>query len=514
MLSAEGWERGSAYTLRVAGILVVGLGPGSAEWVTEAARSALRLPGARVFARTELHPALPVLLEGIPFESFDALYQQAESIDRLHEAIVERLVQAAEQDRRVVFAVPGDGRLGEAVVDRLLERGVPARVIPGVPLGAAALGAAHLPAGDGVQSVEATSLGGSGVGLGVELNPRWPAVVTGVFSRAVAGDVKLALQRVYPDDHAVLVVHHPGLADESVAQLPLADLDRGSIELDHLTHVVLPPVRTTVPTGSPHGLRAIVARLRAPEIGCPWDLEQTHRSLAPFVVEEAYEVVDAIEHGTSGGLMDELGDVLLQVALHAEIADQAGDFDWNDVVRAISAKLVRRHPHVFGEVEVRGAEDVVRNWAQLKAAERVGEEPAESALDGVPRSLPGLKQAAELGRKAAKAGFDWADRSGAVDKMREELDELLAATTLEDRREELGDLLWMLANLAMRDGIDAEEAVRAASRKFALRFRELERIGRERGWTSVRDRPTGELLEAWAEAKRSAASLPPPSADG
>ena len=266
----------------------------------------------------------------------------------------------------------------------------------------------------------------------------------------------------------------------------------------------MPPVVGYVPTGSPHSLRAIVARLRAPEIGCPWDLEQTHRSLIPYVIEEAYEVVDAIEEDDPASLADELGDVLLQVALHAEVADQSGEFDWNDVVRTLSEKLVRRHPHVFGDVQVSGAQDVVRNWDQLKAAERVDQPPPTSALDGVPRSLPQLKRAAELARKAARAGFDWPTREGTLDKVREELAELLATSTLAERREELGDLLYILAKLAWQDGVDPEEALRAANRKFTTRFQILEQIARERGWDSLADRPLDDLNAAWNEAKQRA----------
>ncbi len=489
-------------------IVVVGLGPGPADWVTEAARQALQAPGARVFVRTREHPAVAALLAGVAYESFDALYEQAASLDDLHAAMARRLLDAARAHASVALGVPGDGKLAEAVVSHL-ERETEVRLIPGVPLGTGALGATRLVAAEGLQSVDAAALGSSDPHPGVELNPRWPAVVTGVFNRSVAGDVKLALQRIYPEDHQVHLVRHPGLPDQQVCQLPLPELDRGRVELDHLTHVVLPPVPTAVPTGSAHGLRAIVAHLRAPGIGCPWDLEQTHRSLAPFVLEEAYEVVDAIEHGTSASLTEELGDLLLQVTLHAELADQEGDFDWNDVVRAISAKLIRRHPHVFGQVAVSGAAEVVRRWDELKAAEREGEPPPESALEGVPRSLPGLKQAAELGRRAARVGFDWSSRTGAIDKVREELDELLAATSVEERREEFGDLLWMLAHLAERDGIDPEEAVRAANRKFTARFQELERRARARGWDGLKGRSTEERLGLWREAKRAVAGRGP-----
>ncbi len=508
-------------------VSVVGLGPGPVDWITSAATSRLRLPRAHVFVRTRFFPKLDQVLAGIEWQSFDDLYEQAESLAEVETLMAERLLAAGRSAEagthvgentaseiapgEVVLAVPGDGVLGEAILARLREAEAVVEVVPGVPLGVSALAAAGLSAADGVQVVEATSLGGSGIDLVIELNPRWPAVVTGVFSPRIAGDLKLALQRVYPPEHALVLVHHAGLADEQVVRVPLAELDRVRLDLDHLTHAVLPAVVGYVPTGSAHGLRAIVARLRAPEIGCPWDLEQTHHSLIPYVIEEAYEVVDAIEAEDPASLADELGDLLLQVALHAEVADQSDEFEWNDVVRTLSEKLVRRHPHVFGEVlsdgrsdalsEVRGAADVVRNWDQLKAAERRHESPPASALDGVPKSLPQLKRAAELARKAAKAGFDWPTRDGTLDKVREELAELLEATTLDERREELGDLLYILAELAQHDGIDPEEALRAANRKFAERFAAVEQIAGERGWPSLTGRSLADLDSVWAEAK-------------
>jgi tetrapyrrole methylase family protein / MazG family protein len=474
-------------------VTVVGLGPGPADLLTAAAVRLLHQPDRPVFARTALHPALA----GLSVQGLDAVYEHAASLVEVETTLVRQLLDAGED---IVLAVPGDGVLGESVLERLREAGASVEVMPGVPLAVGALAAVGLSAADGVQAVEATSLGGAGFDLRIELNPRWPAVVTGVFRRQVASDLKLNLARVYPPEHGVSVVHHPGLDDQRILAVSLSEFDRASGGFDHLTHVVIPSVAVEVPTGSAHGLRAIVARLRAPEIGCPWDLEQTHRSLAPYVLEEGYEVVEAIEDDDPAALAEELGDLLLQVALHAEVADQTGEFEWNDVVRALSAKLVRRHPHVFGAVQVSGASDVVRNWDVLKAAEKRDALP-RSALDGVPRSLPGLKRAAELGRKAVKAGFDWPTRDGTLDKVREELAELLRAHSLDERREELGDLLWILAKLAWQDGIDPEEAVRAANRKFVARFELMEQLAQARGYAKVSDAPRDELLALWSEAK-------------
>jgi tetrapyrrole methylase family protein / MazG family protein len=491
-------------------LTVVGLGPGPEQWLTGAALEALRRPRARVFVRTALHPAVAQLEGRVAFESFDGLYESAADLEAVYATIAERLLAALAEagaesvQAPVVLAVPGDGALGEELLGRLRAAGVELEIVPGVPLASGVLAAAGQVPVQGVQAVDAAALGGSGIDLGIELNPRWYAVVTGVYNARVAGDVKLALQRVYPPEHAVVVVRHAGLPDQQVVESTLAAFDRGRPELDHLTHVLVPPVETAVPTGSAHGLRAVVARLRAPEIGCPWDLQQTHRSLVPYVIEEAYEVVEAIEDEPErpAALADELGDLLLQVALHAELADQEGEFDWNDVVRGLCTKLIGRHPHVFGDVRVGGAEDVVRNWDVLKARERGEDAPPASRLDGVPRSLPGLKQAAELARRASAAGFDWPERSGTLAKVREELEELLRAASIAERREELGDLLYVLAKLAADDGIDPEEALRAASRKFTARFKALEAIARERGWPGFAEVPLPALEAAWAEAKQ------------
>jgi len=267
-------------------VSVVGLGPGPSEWISPAVIARLRTPGARVFARTRFFPGLDRILDGLDWDSFDAIYETASSLEEVNASIADRVLGSGEE---AVLAVPGDGMLGEAVLEPLRAAGANVEIIPGVPLGIGALAAADVGAAEGAQMVEAAAFGSAGI----ELNPGWPAVVTGVFNPRVASDLKLALQGVYPAEHAVSLVRHPGLGDERIERLPLAELDRARLEFDHLTHVVVPAVTGYVPTGSAQMLRAIVARLRAPQIGCPWDLEQTHRTLIPYVIEEAYEVVDA-----------------------------------------------------------------------------------------------------------------------------------------------------------------------------------------------------------------------------
>ena len=255
-------------------------------------------------------------------------------------------------------------------------------------------------------------------------------------------------------------------------------------------------------------LLRIMARLRDPDGGCPWDIEQTFATIAPYTIEEAYEVADAIERGDLGDLKEELGDLLLQVVYHARMAEEAGAFDFAAVAAAIGDKMVRRHPHVFGPDDVRDAADQTRRWEAIKAEERAakaaGADRAPSALDGVPMGMPALTRAAKLTRRAARVGFDWSAPAEVIAKLREELDELeveIAAGDLAKAREELGDVLFACANLARKLEVEPEDALRGANAKFFRRFAHIEARLAEQGIT-----PAGSTLadmEAlWDEAKR------------
>ncbi len=247
----------------------------------------------------------------------------------------------------------------------------------------------------------------------------------------------------------------------------------------------------------------IMARLRAPVGGCPWDLEQTFASIAPYTIEEAYEVADAIARGDMEHLKEELGDLLLQVVYHSRMAEEAGAFDMASVTRAISDKMVRRHPHVFGEDEVRDAADQTTRWEAIKAQERADKGQAASALDGVPLALPALTRAAKLTRRAARVGFDWPEISQVTDKLREELGELEAeieAGDADKAREELGDLLFVCANLARKLDVEPEDALRAANDKFVRRFNHIEARLQQQGRSPAQS-DLAEMDGLWDEAK-------------
>jgi tetrapyrrole methylase family protein/MazG family protein len=330
-----------------------------------------------------------------------------------------------------------------------------------------------------------------------------PIVLPG--RQAHGADPATILRALYPPDHPVVGL--AGGRDTTVAEF-------GALAASTPGAWYVPPLIGQANLASPHSLPWLVARLRAPD-GCPWDREQTHQSLRRHLLEEAYEVYDALEAGSTAALADELGDLLLQVVLHAEYAAEAGVFDLTDVYRSIMAKIVRRHPHVFGDVEARTVGEVLRNWETIKAGERadraatdegtVGASGAGAgagmpeAFAGLSRSLPALAYAQEMQDRAASLGYDWPDVEGVLDKLEEEALELLGAESPEARREEFGDLLLVIVNLGRKLGIDAEAALRAASAKFAGRFARVERLA---GARRLAEMTFEDLDLLWQAAKR------------
>jgi tetrapyrrole methylase family protein/MazG family protein len=313
------------------------------------------------------------------------------------------------------------------------------------------------------------------------------------------GSPEAVLKRLYPADH---VVGRIGASETTTV---------GKLDAEALSGpLYLAPVDPEVAVAGPWALPWISDRLRRPD-GCPWDREQTHASLKKNLLEEAYEVYDALDGGATMDLAGELGDLYLQIVLHAQLAAEAGVFDMTDVQAMIGRKIVHRHPHVFGDARAETASDVNRQWEQIKRRERedaaaldteAGEPAAEvrSALDGISKSMPALAATQEMQDRAAHLGYDWTEIVGVLDKVNEELAELAAATTDEERREEVGDLLLVVTNLARHHGVEAEGALRAAADKFRNRFRRVERMARERN-VQLRDLSFAELDDLWDAAK-------------
>jgi tetrapyrrole methylase family protein/MazG family protein len=506
----------------VATLTVLGLGPGDPALLTEAATTHLRAL-ERLVLRTTVHPTVPSLPRHLEIESFDALYEQADSFEAIYYEIVQRLLQRVRAGEAVTYAVPGHPLVAEATTRRLLAAAraekIPTRIIAGLSFVEPVCEALEIdPFEHGLQLLDALELvppshapwdgddawihkqGGEGYEPPIVPFPLVPtrgALLSQVYNRRVASDVKLTLLQRYPDSHAVRIVWSAGSGRGSRTRtVLLSELDHQN-DLDHLTSVYLPPLPAIEDLRGIDGAGWVIARLLGPG-GCPWDREQTHLSLRPYLLEETHEALEALDAGDTAALAEELGDVLLQILLHSEMARQAGDFDFGDVLWELTSKLVRRHPHVFGEVEVGGTSEVLRNWESIKRTEQAarGAKP-KGPLDGVPAGLPALASAQKIGDKAARAGFDWPDIDQVWDKVREELEELRAASAVE-REEEFGDLLFVLTRLASWLKIDAETATRAASTKFRQRFTTLHELAGERRLDDLRP---DELKQLWTEAK-------------
>jgi MazG family protein len=306
------------------------------------------------------------------------------------------------------------------------------------------------------------------------------------------------LGRLYPGEHPI---GRFGLSDGTT----VGSLDGAVFDAP----LYLAPVAPELASAGPWAMPWISQRLRQPD-GCPWDREQTHTTLRKHLLEEAYEVYDALEAGATPQLAGELGDLWLQVVLHAQLAAEAGVFDLADVQAAIASKIVRRHPHVFGDAVARTASDVNRQWERIKADERAAASDAardegaatgpRGALDGISPSMPALAASQEMQDRAANLGYDWPTIDGVLDKVVEEADELRQATTAAETAEEFGDLLFVLVNVARRRGIEAEAAVRSANAKFRRRFASVERAAAGRG-VALRDLDFAELDALWDAAK-------------
>jgi tetrapyrrole methylase family protein/MazG family protein len=472
-------------------ITVVGLGPGDPELLTLRARDTL-MAAPTVWCRTLRHPTVAGLALPGTVRGFDDIYETHARFEDVYAAIVARLLELAAVGD-VVYAVPGHPLVGEATVRELLARapaaGIDVRIVDGLSFVEPACAALGIdPLAEGVQLVDA---------LDPRLDPARPALIGQVYGRRVAAGLKLALLELYPAEHPVTVVRGAGTpGGPHTETLPLAALDHDARRFDHLACLHVPALSVEANRRTFEGLRAITHRLRAPG-GCPWDREQTHASLKPFLLEETYEVLDALDAGDPARLCEELGDLLLQVTLHTEIAEEAGEFTYGDVFAHITTKLLRRHPHVFGDAVITTADEQWRLWQQIKRDETGGQ---ESILAGVPAAMPALAYAQAVQERAARVGFDWPNLDEVLDKLVEELRELKGTESQAERRDEFGDVLFVLANVARWLKVDAEEALRLAGRKFARRFAAVEALARRRG-LELAAMTLAEMDRLWDEVK-------------
>lgn len=482
------------------GIVLLGLGPGDPAQLTREAWDWLQSI-SEVYVRTRRHPTLDGMPEKLNIVSFDEVYETSERFEAVYETIINRVLELGQRPQGVTYAVPGHPFIAETtgpeIARRAAEMGIPVRVIEGLsflePV-CAALGIDPFPHTALVDALDLAAL------LTPPFPPDQPALVAQVYSREVASNVKLTLNAVYPDTHPVRLIHAAGTPNQVIEDIPLYEIDR-SQHIGLLTALYVPRLAET---GSVEAFQEIIARLRAPD-GCPWDREQTQQSLGPSLIEETYEAVSALESGDVDGFREELGDLLLLLVMMAQIASEDGDFAFAEVVQGIHHKIVYRHPHVFGETQVDGTAGVLKNWENLKAAERKAkgkdQEKPKGIFDELPKALPALLQAQEYQDRAAHVGFDWQNVDGVIEKVMEEWDEVKNAVDAEEREKELGDLLFSVVNLIRWNKHDAETVLRQANLRFKGRFFHIEEAARSQG-RRLTDLSMDEMEALWQEAKR------------
>lgn len=440
---------------------VVGLGPGSPDLMTIETRRLLE-SGTPVILRTRHHPTLATLPGSGRFEDCDDLYRGGQDFGAVYEAIVTRVLEAATKGE-VVYAVPGHPLVAEATVERLVAEarvgGIGHRIYPAVSFADVAASALGIDFAR-VQLCDA---------LDLRIDAQRPALISQLFDRDTVATLKLRLLDLYPAEHRVTLLSGLGSDEERIENVPLHELDHRPF--GYLDSLFVPAMSPLDDVRRFDGLYHVIERLHAPN-GCPWDREQTHESLRPHLLEESYEALEAIDANDPDRLAEELGDVLLQVLMHAAVAERLDEFTYADVNEHIARKLIRRHPHVFGEAEAKNAEEVYQNWEALKQQEK----PRTSILEGIPATLPALAASQSIQGRARRIGFDWPDIEGPLEKLREEIEEFARAENEDEREDEFGDVLFVIANIAQRLGVDAEQALRRANDKFRRRFGRLEQL--------------------------------------
>jgi tetrapyrrole methylase family protein/MazG family protein len=479
------------------GITLLGLGPGNPQLLTRQAWDLLNNLSA-VYLRTKQHPVVSSLPDSLIVHSFDDLYQTSESFEEVYSQIVEQVLDLGMKKGGVVYAVPGHPFIAEATCPEIYRRakeiGIPVDVVDGLSFLEPVISAVGTDPFPHTALVDALELARLHV---APFPPSAPAIIAQIHSRAVASDVKLTLMATYPDEHAVILVHAAGTENELVEDMPLFEIDR-SPHIGLLTALYVPPLGVTT---SLEAFQEIIAHLRAPD-GCPWDRKQTHQTLRSHLLEEAYEVLAALDADDPNAMREEFGDLLLQIVLHAQISSEYGEFGMAEILQSIHTKIVRRHPHVFGDLDLQDVEGVLHNWEKLKEAERAenGKQSA-SLLDGVALALPALVQAYEYQDRAARVGFDWHQIEGVYEKVREEIGEIQGAVNDVERAAELGDVLFAVVNLGRWLKVEPESALREANQRFRWRFSQIENAARAQG-RSISDLSLDEMEALWQAAKR------------
>ena len=478
-------------------IKIVGLGPGPFGCMSLETWEILS-HAETLFFRTAIHPTAEELAKrGIAYKSYDEAYESDDDFSAVYAAIASDIIKQALEGIEVVYAVPGSPMVAERtvqIIKRLADdHGILCEILPAMSFMDLAFNRVGVDPQTGLTLTDAGDVESLPTDLDTGL------MITQVYSQLVTSELKISLLERYQADKPVFILRRLGLPDEAVISVPLFELDRHG-PYDYLTSVFVPKEQIRQQRFDLNPLVDVMAKLRSPG-GCPWDIEQTHASLRRYLVEEVYEVLEAIDEEDADHLCEELGDLLLQIVFHARMAEETCLFSMQDVIERVVEKLVRRHPHVFGDVNVRDAAEVIINWDEIKRREN--ENRAKSALDGIPKGLPALLRANKIQLKAAKVGFDWDDIESVWAKVAEEMAELREASKNMEKEkieEELGDLLFAVVNLGRFLAIESEVALNRASNKFIRRFVTMEAVAAQKGlqWKEMN---LEKMEELWEEAK-------------
>ncbi len=454
--------------MKLSELTIIGLGPNGWERIPPSIREILLDPNWEIVVRTVRHPAASTLASLRSVKPCDDIYHSCGSFEQVYDGIVERVLVSGE---RVIYAVPGSPFVGELAVSRLraraAEEGISVQVIAGESFLDVIWDLVEIdPLADGFRLL-------NGHDLPDPLVFDRPTVIGQVDTPLMLGEVAARLSRALPEETMVTVVVAAGGPDETVVRARPDEIDQNMA--GDLTSLFVPKT-----VAGWYGVFETMRRLR---VECPWDRKQTHRSLVRYLVEETFELVGALsllgqdedDFGAYAEVEEELGDLLLQILFHTVIAEESGGFRADDVAEQLRRKLVRRHPHVFGDVSAPDAETVKTNWDKIKRGEKG--KVSSSLMDGVPAGLPGISRSAEVQRRAGKVGFDWHDPEAVIEKILEEIDEVRGATTEEERYHELGDLAFSVVNLARHLKVEPETALMAAAQRFEDRFRAMEDLG-------------------------------------
>lgn len=478
---------------------IMGLGPGAYEALTIGALKELK-NNKNIYFRTEKHPTVDFLKdEGIKFESYDHAYEKYDSFDDVYKYIAEDLITKIKDDEDLIYAVPGHPLVAEKSVINLIElckeNNIQYEVLPAVSFVDAMMEALQVDPIEGVKIIDAFDMKNQ------ILDKRVGTIITQVYNNFIASEVKLRLLEGYEDDTEIIFVRAAGVEGlESIRKIPLYELDWQE-DIDYLTSIYIP--KDLGNKKDFQDLLDIIETLRNPG-GCPWDREQTHESLKSALLEECYEVIDAIENEDEDALIEELGDVLLQVVFHASIGKEDGYFDIMDVIGGISNKMINRHPHVFGNEKANTSEQVLVNWDEIKKEEK-GIKTLTEEMQNIAKYLPATTRAYKVQKKAKKVGFDWDDVNCAMDKVKEELNEIKEVYNCEDKsiiEGEVGDLLFACINVARFLEVDGELALDKTIKKFIKRFSYIENEAIKNN-KNLKDMTLEEMDKLWEEAKTS-----------